>query len=54
MTNGLDKCAACNKPLTGGWVKGRIEHYPRYRCWTKDGKAVGVSREEIERKLVLL
>jgi DNA invertase Pin-like site-specific DNA recombinase len=51
---GVVKCAACNKPLTAGWAKGRRESYPRYWCWTKGCRAVGVSREEIEKKLILL
>lgn len=45
-------CATCKKPLTAGWAKGRKERYPRYWCWTKGCRAVGVSREHLERHFV--
>ena len=47
-------CMKCRRPLTAGWAEGRGKKYARYRCWTKDCKAVSGSKEEIESNFVLL
>src|SRR5215469_15907372 len=49
---GFVMCASCKKPLTAGWSKGRSERYPRYWCWTKDCRAVGVSRDDLDRRFM--
>ena len=52
---GVVRCAACNRGLTAGWVQGRKKKkYPRYWCWTKDCRAVGIARDELEQHLVRL
>lgn len=46
---GFVLCASCGKKLTGGFVKGRKEKYPRYWCWNPEcARKVGASREEVE------
>jgi hypothetical protein len=40
--------ARCGKNLTAGWVTGRNQKYPRYWCWTKGCRAVGVRAERLE------
>ncbi|WP_432756536.1 OmpH family outer membrane protein [Alloacidobacterium dinghuense] len=47
-------CASCKRPLTAGWAKGRTERYPRYWCWTKGCRAVGVSRDDLDRHFMSL
>ena len=51
---GFIRCAACDKPLTAGWVKGRTEKYPRYWCWTKGCGAVAISKELLETHFLIL
>lgn len=45
-------CASCKRPLTAGMAKGRNDRYPRYWYWTKGCRAVGVSRDELDRAFV--
>jgi len=45
---GFVRCAACGKPLTAGWSKGRTDRYARFWCYQKTCGAVGVSREALE------
>ncbi len=45
---GFVRCAACDKPLTAGWSRGRNQKYARYWCWTKGCGAVGIRRDELE------
>jgi DNA invertase Pin-like site-specific DNA recombinase len=45
---GFVRCARCGKNLTAGWVTGRTQKYPRYWCWTKGCRAVGVRAERLE------
>lgn len=48
-------CAACKKPLTSGWSKGRKERYPYYSCWTKGCKKLGsIRRDRMEGQFVSL
>jgi site-specific DNA recombinase len=51
---GIVRCERCDNKLTAGFVKGRKEKYPRYWCWNKECKAVGVSRESIEGQFVAI
>ena len=51
---GIVKCGRCERNLTAGWAKGRTERYARYWCWTKDCKAIGISRDDLEQKFVAL
>lgn len=52
---GFVRCAACNKPLTSGWARGRHnKRYARYWCWTKGCNAVGIGREGLESHFVSL
>jgi len=46
---GVITCAKCQRPLTAGWVKGRTAKYPRYWCWNRDCKSVGISRDDLHR-----
>lgn len=33
LAGGFLRCAACDRPLTGSWAKGRSQHFPYYRCF---------------------
>ncbi|MCB9976609.1 MAG: recombinase family protein [Rhodospirillales bacterium] len=32
---GIVVCAECDKPLTGGWAKGKCKSYPYYSCFNR-------------------
>jgi site-specific DNA recombinase len=51
---GFVRCAACDKPLTAGWAKGRNQSYARYWCYTPGCKGVGISRDGLESHFVQL
>jgi DNA invertase Pin-like site-specific DNA recombinase len=51
---GFIRCAACRRPLTAGWAKGRTEVYPRYWCWTKGCRKVARSKEVLENHFFIL
>jgi hypothetical protein len=51
---GIVRCARCGRKLTAGWAQGRSEKYARYWCWTKDCKAIGISRDDLESKFIAL
>jgi len=42
------RCAACNKPITGSWSKGRNRHYAYYRCRNKGRLAFNTPRDTME------
>jgi hypothetical protein len=44
---GFVRCAACGRPLTGSWSKGRNGHYAYYHC-QKQCRAVNVSKAALE------
>ena len=44
---GVVLCAKCKRPLTAGYVKGRTAKYPRYWCWNRECKSVGISRDDL-------
>lgn len=45
---GLILCAACKKPMTSNWSKGRNQRYPYYRCDTKGCDTKSVPRDDVE------
>ncbi len=49
---GIVRCAGCSKALTAGWARGRSDRYPRYWCWTEGCRAVGISRDNLEKHFV--
>jgi site-specific DNA recombinase len=51
---GIVCCARCGNKLTAGFVKGRKEKYPRYWCWNKECRGVGVSRETLEGQFIAI
>ena len=51
---GVIRCAKCGNLLTAGCPRGRKKTYPRYWCWEKDCKAVGISRDDLERQFTNL
>ncbi len=44
---GLVRCAACGRPLTASWSKGRNGHYAYYHCW-RPCRAVNVTKTKLE------
>lgn len=44
---GVVLCAKCKRPLTAGYVKGRTAKYPRYWCWNRECKSVGIRRDDL-------
>ena len=44
---GLVRCAACGRPLTGSWSKGRNGRYAYYHCW-RQCRAVNITKAKLE------
>jgi site-specific DNA recombinase len=44
---GLVRCAACDRPLTASWSKGRNGRYAYYHCW-RQCRAVNITKAKLE------
>jgi hypothetical protein len=46
------RCAACDRPLTGSWSKGRSDRYAYYRCRTSGCLSIKITKDELERQFL--